>query len=1004
PKAESWFAGGITHVDIEMEDGIPHVKVEALSRTYAMDLEPKNRSYQNKHLTYTDAILQLVKNYPRGDAQNRATSDQATIGSLMVQFEETDWQFLKRLASRVGTVILPDVVMDTPRVYFGVPDLSWGKELKAKRYTVLKNRAAYEELKAHAEGIDADRIHEADFVSYRITSEQFCQVGDDVVFKKQMWVVAESVISYASGLLTYEYVLVRRQTLRRKSRQNEGIQGVSLEGRVVKRANNMVKVHLDIDNAHDEQGNWWFPYSGEGNNMFHVLPDEGARIKVYFPNGVEKKAMAINSVRGGSEEMKNRTVFQKPTTKVFESPGAAKMQLGDDGVLFEKGTVSLHLDGGNIKVNASEDVLLVAGNKVELGSGSEKGILESIRMRATNQVALQTNADHYVLISDNRVGIKSGKLDFQKVEVPFTELLTDEEIEQMYINEQVEAEVEERKLFRQADRNVGSLSPESYKDQIRAGVEAKVKADPTAARSWMSGLTVDQQRSAYENRNASSSNESKDKGKKDKEAEQAKQQQRYDQQDRDRTAVYQWKKEAVAIREKGEKEGKSQAEIESMLPALPVLSASGSQESGLSGMIHQALNTPDAQHFLELIAPMADAWALENVIPQKPEYLSKQTVKTVYLSRYTYQELELNPQILMAQMNIVFGTVAIVLAIGTGGGSLYVLAIADGVLGAAMVTVNGMKAYALSHGNVDTPLLDLEQKILDDIGITLAVVNLALLLKHGVYTVANKMANGRNIAAVDDAWKAFKLDNVTPPKPKEPPELPKTKPKTKEPSKGGPGVNQPIDEFNDAAIYQGAGKGRPEPPSATGGKVEGTGQPKPVEPRGEPNVFIPAFEAEITALKIYDRLRETGLDTKELEIFSKNTGLSLEEATAVKKHLFLTKHVNLVDENGKYYYEGYFTPDYNIAYGWGKALKTELSSEEKAWFRQLADHELEESKLMQQGEPIRKIESWKGVGSTGDPPGAHDLASPQPDEFPEFVNKNEKYINTKMREILADKE
>ncbi|WP_155973354.1 hypothetical protein, partial [Paenibacillus sp. Leaf72] len=118
------------------------------------------------------------------------------------------------------------------------------------------------------------------------------------------------------------------------------------------------------------------------------------------------------------------------------------MQLGDDGVLFEKGTVSLHLDGGNITVNASEDVLLVAGNKVELGSGSDKGILESIRMRATNQVALQTKADRYVLISENRVGIKSGKLDFQKVEVPFTELLTDEELEQLYMDEQVPEQME----------------------------------------------------------------------------------------------------------------------------------------------------------------------------------------------------------------------------------------------------------------------------------------------------------------------------------------------------------------------------------------------------------------------------------------------------------------------------------------------------------------------------------------------------------------------------------
>ncbi len=37
----------------------------------------------------------------------------------------------------------------------------------------------------------------------------------------------------------------------------------------------------------------------------------------------------------------------------------------------------------------------------------------------------------------------------------------------------------------------------------------------------------------------------------------------------------------------------------------------------------------------------------------------------------------------------------------------------------------------------------------------------------------------------------------------------------------------------------------------------------------------------------------------------------------------------------------------NVAYGWGKALSTELSPAEKAWFRELADHELAESKLMQ---------------------------------------------------------
>ena len=170
----------------------------------------------------------------------------------------------------------------------------------------------------------------------------------------------------------------------------------------------------------------------------------------------------------------------------------------------------------------------------------------------------------------------------------------------------------------------------------------------------------------------------------------------------------------------------------------------------------------------------------------------------------------------------------------------------------------------------------------------------------------------------------------------------------------------------------------------------GTGKsltPKSIEPRGEPIKFEPFIKQELIAQKTYDRLRSTGLDTKEIEAFAKNTGLSIEEAASLKNHLFVTEHVNLPDANkGKYYYQGYFHPDYHIAYGWEKALKVELSPVEKAWFRQLADHELAESKMMQEGIPYRKIESWDPKrGLTGKPPnvGAHDLAPPPPKDYPD---------------------
>jgi len=706
-RPESWFAGGITKVDIQMEDGIPLVEVHALSRSYVMDMTPKSRSYQNKRLTYTEAIRQLATRYPGGDAQNMATSDQSSIGALLVQYEETDWQFLKRLAARVGTVILPDVTMDAPRVFFGVPDLSWGKEIIALKYTALKDRELYKQLKAHAEGDDANKLIESDFVSYRVTTEQFCQVGDDVSFKGQIWVVSESVISYRSGRLRYEYLLVKRQSLRRKSRRNEQLQGRSLEGRVIKRANNMVKVHLDIDDQHDDRGNWWFPYSGEGNNIFHCLPDEGARIKVYFPSGTEKQAMAINSVRGSSEEMKGRTVFQKPATKVFEMPGEARMQLGDDGVLFKKGSVSLHLDAGNISLNATEDLLVVASSQIEAGSGNDKGMLESFRIQAEQQIVLQTNVDQYVVLNGNRVGIQSKKVDLQKIDVDFMELLTEEELEELYLDMLADGEIMKEELDLSLQLRTAVQLTDAQRADIRSKVAETAKNDPNLsdqAKTWMSSKSAEEQQNVYQQKYVNQpAAEPEKKSKEQKQAELEQQQQTYDQMDRDRTAIHNWQQQSKEMWAKETAAGKTEAEIQAMLPPPPVLSTKSSSSQGNAGgkpgLMDRIMDSTGLGNVLNQMSPWLEQVELNYVIPQKPDYLSKQTQKTVYLSRYTFQVLIIDPQMLIAEFNVIFGVVAIIAAIPTGGSSLYLLAAADAALGAAMIVVNVKKLNDLKNGN-----------------------------------------------------------------------------------------------------------------------------------------------------------------------------------------------------------------------------------------------------------------------------------------------------------------
>ncbi|CAH1222271.1 hypothetical protein PAECIP111893_04838 [Paenibacillus plantiphilus] len=683
-RDEHWFAGGITSIDIQMEDGIPHVQIEAISRTYAMDMKPVSRSYQNKGLTYTEVIGQLSEKYPKGDAQNVATNPGDTIGELIVQYKETDWQFMKRLASRIGTVILPDVVMDAARVYFGVPDLSWRTAIKSKRYAMIRNCDTYMEIKAHAEGGSADAMRVTDFTSYRVVTEQYCQVGDDVQFKGSMWVVAESVITYQTGMLQYEYLLVHRQSLRRKARLNKAIQGVSLEGRVVKRANNMVKVHLDIDDGHDEQGNWWFPYSPEGNNIFHCLPDEGARIKVYFPSGKEKKAIAVNAVRGGSEEMKAKKVFQKPTTKVFEMPSNAKMELGEDGVLFKQGTVSFHMDQNNIRVKASEDLLIVASNNLNLsGSGA---VIDSIKMEATS-IAMQTKLDQYIYIEGNQVRIKGNVIRFDKVQ-------------------------------KDLGATIQVPLPESQRGEVRTRIAEKVSNDPhasTKARDAIGKLDEKTLKESYQARFSPAAPSKSD----------------------DETA----------------------AEQEAYKRSYDAYSI-GKQEQFLGVVPHAANGIPAAPVQPNKASPMEqigkdllNEMALNMVIPQMPDYYSKRMIETpLHYSRFTFQKFVIDPQMQMAELSFLFGAVAIVLVIPTGGTSMYLLAAAEVFLGVAGMVVSTQKMNDLKDGKAftDPTFLGLNQRTIDILGVGMAGVALLSLMKHGVMKAANKLSNSKQITALDE--------------------------------------------------------------------------------------------------------------------------------------------------------------------------------------------------------------------------------------------------------------
>lgn len=746
--SQYWFAGGISSLEIELEDGIPHVKVEAISRSYAMDSTPRSRSFQNKHLTYTHLIQKLAITYPGGDILNEATNPGDTISELLIQYQETDWQFLKRLASRIGTVILPDVVMDAPRVYFGVPDFKWGTVIHAKKYTVFSNREVYLNLKAHTDG---DAIQENDFISYRVVTDEYCQVGDNVQFKGRMWVITESTITYERGAISYTYLLVQRTSLRRKSRLNKAIQGIALEGRVVKRANNMVKVHLDIDDEDDESGNWWFPYSPEGNNIFHCMPDEGARIKVYFPSGIEKRAIAINSVRGKSEEMTSRTVFQKPTTKVFHMPGEAKMELGDDGVLFKKGTVRIHLNKNNIRLEANSHLFVSASNNLDIGS--QDAVIDSVKLKADDFIAFQTfDSQGYIIVQGEKVGIHSKKLHFEKVEMDYIDLLKDVEIKELYIDQLTEEGMLSVYLEKYKKKEISLDELEAYssqkieadnlkKEDVRNIIAERVENDPSAKQNALEKISkIDgaELRDRYREKFVTSSNgvEKTEEVLKDEKEKYVK---AYNQLKAFRQQQY----------EIQNKKNEGENPTVSSTPTAPESSA----EQSNTGREQRSKGTEQTLLGKVFNAALKEI-ELNLIIPQKPDYISKVEDKSALYSRYTFFQFELAPQMMLAEMNILIGTVAIVGSIFTGGGSLLMLSLAAGgaFLGAVDIGINVQKKNDLYDGidYTDPTVFWMNQDFVNVAGTVVGALEIRQVIKSALKS-GDLAVYARNIDALDDA-------------------------------------------------------------------------------------------------------------------------------------------------------------------------------------------------------------------------------------------------------------
>ena len=239
-KGQILFQGKLENVSIEKERGLWYLHLDAYSYTKDWERVDKSRSFLDGAMTYLDVAKKVLADQDGGDIIDKVSGGEKIPGMLL-QYEESDWVFLRRLCSHFGGYLMTDATDSCGRVYFGTPDNRYGTELDRQDYVLVKDLLHY------ARVLEPEGILSQEVTGWNIRSRRCLRMWETLLFNGVEAVVTAMDLHTEKGELVYGYGLSRKAGLRRERERNPRIFGMSLPATVKERSGNRVQVEFDID-------------------------------------------------------------------------------------------------------------------------------------------------------------------------------------------------------------------------------------------------------------------------------------------------------------------------------------------------------------------------------------------------------------------------------------------------------------------------------------------------------------------------------------------------------------------------------------------------------------------------------------------------------------------------------------------------------------------------------------------------------------------------------------
>ncbi|MTI58607.1 MAG: hypothetical protein FH762_01235 [Firmicutes bacterium] len=363
------FKGIVSSYKIVYKNQVYCLQLRACSYSILLTRERRNRIYQNLGSRYNN-VLNILNNENKNfyfSCSTNQLGETVFISKdypLVLQYKESDWDFIKRISSYINQPVIVDDTKDDSETIniqigshissekklsntYGEAAQKTGKKSTKYNYFKIKEYRHFKAGNVFNVGVKLDYI----------TDNEDQETVELVILENNIYIDKSNIYS--------ELVLAKEESIQILNiKRRFEIEGRGFRAEVMRLSSeHQAKVSfLDIEDDFEESKAHWFPLDQVYRDVFSA-PELGDIVDIYFKSKNERHAAVRGSLTEIEQEANN-----DPVDKVIVTPEGFQIKINNDSIFvigkdnistieIAQDLIKAKQDDNNFNINVNKDLI-----------------------------------------------------------------------------------------------------------------------------------------------------------------------------------------------------------------------------------------------------------------------------------------------------------------------------------------------------------------------------------------------------------------------------------------------------------------------------------------------------------------------------------------------------------------------------------------------------------------------------------------------------------------------